>query len=271
MSKYTTEVRYICETAAGKTESSGLSSVNAILTAAAPVVFNFDFPIFDEAYRLPLEIKILRHYYTREIGLETVGLWKLKLETKLTEIMPYYNQLYKSQLLEFNPLYDFDYTRATNRKGSGTSNSTASSKDDGTTSGLADGTSKVAGTNHSATNTHNKNTDRYSETPQGGLDSIEANTYLTTGRILDGSEDVTVDGTNGDDTTTHNSSSGTSHAESNTTGTGATTSLEDYTEHVMGKQGSASYSQMLKEFRETFLNIDTMVIEDLSDLFMMLW
>ena len=32
-----------------------------------------------------------------------------------------------------------------------------------------------------------------------------------------------------------------------------------------------SYAKMLKEFRETFLNIDMMVIESLSDLFFGLW
>ena len=67
MSKYTTEVRYICETYAGLSESSGYSNVDDILTKAAPKVFDFDFPIFDEDYRLGLEKKILLNYYTREI------------------------------------------------------------------------------------------------------------------------------------------------------------------------------------------------------------
>lgn len=111
MSKYTTEVRFICETEAGYMESKGFNSIDSILDIAAPKIFNFDFPIFDEEYRLPLEKKILRHYYTREISEETVGLWKLRLQDRLCMIMPYYNQLYKSELLEFNPLYDVDLTK----------------------------------------------------------------------------------------------------------------------------------------------------------------
>lgn len=71
MSKYTTEVRFICETAAGLTESSGGDSVNSIIQKAAPIIFNFPFPIFDENYRNVLEQKILKHYYTREIAFET--------------------------------------------------------------------------------------------------------------------------------------------------------------------------------------------------------
>lgn len=109
MSNYTTELRFICENEYNS-ESSGFNEINKILTTVAPKIFNFDFPIFDEEYRLPLEVKILRTYYTREICEETVGLWKLRLQTKLCNIMPYYNQLYKSALLEFDVFADVNYT-----------------------------------------------------------------------------------------------------------------------------------------------------------------
>ena len=111
MSKYTTEVRFICENSAGLSESEGADNVDSILDKCWNKVFNFDFPIFDENYRQVLCRKILKHYYTREIAHETVGRWKLALNAKLNEIMPYYNQLYKSELLEFNPFYDVDLTR----------------------------------------------------------------------------------------------------------------------------------------------------------------
>lgn len=111
MSKYTTEVRYLCEFEAGYKESQGYQSIDEIVTKAAPKIFDFDFPIFDADYRLPLEKKILKHFYTREISEETVGLWKLRLEDRLNLIMPYYNKLYESELLEFNPLYDADYSK----------------------------------------------------------------------------------------------------------------------------------------------------------------
>lgn len=110
MSKYTTEVRFICEYEADLEESKGFNNVDAIITAAAPKIFNFSFPIWDESYRLVLEKKILKHYYTREICAETVGLWKLWLDDRLNMIMPYYNKLYQSTVLQFNPLYDVDLT-----------------------------------------------------------------------------------------------------------------------------------------------------------------
>ena len=116
MANYTTQVRTICEVNAGYDESVGFGDVATVIEKSREKIFNFSYPIFDESYKSVLETKILKHYYTREIGLETVGLWKLKLDTKLNEIMPYYNQLYKSELLEFNPLYDVDLERTHNLK-----------------------------------------------------------------------------------------------------------------------------------------------------------
>lgn len=63
---------------------------------------NFDFqmtnyPIFDENYRETLNHNILYHYYENEIGFETAPLFRLYLNQRLNEIMPYYNELYKVQ------------------------------------------------------------------------------------------------------------------------------------------------------------------------------
>lgn len=291
MSKYTTEVRFICETAAGLRESEGLSSVKQILAAAVPKVFDFDFPIFDESYRSVLEIKILRHYYTREIGLETVGLWKLKLETKLNEIMPYYNQLYKSELLEFNPFYDVDLTRdhkltreetATQK---GTVNTTEDSNTDESTtqdttsdSTINNTTGSTSEENATGTKTHY---DKYSDTPQGSLQNVQNDTYLTNARMINDNDTQTGKTTvNGTDESKGNTTSNTNAETSsetrrdvdvNSTNNRDLNSLDDYLEHVKGKNGGASYSTLLKEFRETFLNIDMMIIDELAELFFNLW
>lgn len=56
-----------------------------------------DYPIFDENYRETLNHNILYHYYENEIGFETAPLFRLYLNQRLNEIMPYYNELYKVQ------------------------------------------------------------------------------------------------------------------------------------------------------------------------------
>lgn len=119
MSKYTTELRFICEQYAGLSESVGYPNVKDVIEQSRTKIFDFDFPIFDEEYRAVLETKIIKHYYMYEIGFETVSLFKYFLDTRLNEIMPYYNQLYKSELIKFDPMCDFDYTVQGNRTGSG--------------------------------------------------------------------------------------------------------------------------------------------------------
>lgn len=68
-----------------------------------PIALN-NYPIFDEGHRAILNNKIIRHYYFREICCDSPERFNFYLETKMDEIMPYYNQLYKSELLEYNPL-----------------------------------------------------------------------------------------------------------------------------------------------------------------------
>lgn len=118
MSKYTTELRFICEELAGLSESQGNTSVANIIEKARPLIFNFSYPIFQTAYKQTLETKILRHFYTREIGLETFGLWQMHLETRMNEIMPYFNDLYKKQADGFSLFDDVDYRVDTNKDGS---------------------------------------------------------------------------------------------------------------------------------------------------------
>ena len=253
MSKYTTEVRFICENSAGLSESEGADNVDSILDKCWNKVFNFDFPIFDENYRQVLCRKILKHYYTREIAHETVGRWKLALNAKLNEIMPYYNQLYKSELLEFNPFYDVDLTRK--REGSGTSNRTSNNTE--TNSGTSKNVSSGSGTSNTDT------LNRFSDTPQNSMD---------TQGIADSVPLTTVTKVNEDNTTT-NESTDTLTRNDNKTGSGTENinNTDKYIETVKGKQGTENYSSLLKKFRETFLNIDMMIIEDCSDCFFTLW
>lgn len=299
MSKYTTEVRYICETLAGLSESVGYADIEQTIKNCLPKVFDFNFPIFDESYRSVLETKILRHYYTREIGLETVGLWKLKLSTKLNEIMPYYNKLYKSELIEFNPLYDVDLTRERKIEGKGTkdtengenrsgSNNTETTQnndstvketggDKGTTNGTANGTQNQ--------NTNGNGTNMYSDTPQGAITDLQAGRYLTnatidsaTNTFAGASSDTTTQTTENTNNSTVDSSGsvdGTTESDFNSKMNGfSNTTLsntEDYLEHVIGSNGGESFSKRLNDYRSTFINIDMMVINELEDLFFGLW
>lgn len=63
------------------------------------------YPIFEEEYRQRLNTKIIDHYYFNEIN-GTPDRFSFYLRRKLNEVMPYFNQLYQSECIKFNPLYN---------------------------------------------------------------------------------------------------------------------------------------------------------------------
>lgn len=195
MSKYTTELRYLIQSGF----DLGLN----------------DYPIFEESYRSKLNEKILNHYYMREIGFETAGLFKIYLNVKMNEIMPYYNQLYLSAQIEFDPLETYSTNEQYERETTG------------------DNTSQDEGENKSLQN----------DTPMGSLQDPFSENYATTSQK-----------TNATNTTKLNSSEN-----------------EKYSRKLSGKNDSKSNSQLLMEYRQSFLNIDMLIIEELDVLFMQLW
>lgn len=287
MSKYTTEVRFICESKSGLENSKGCDDVDEILNNSWNKIFTTKAEIFDENYRAVICKKILKHYYLREICSETVGIWKLWLNTRLEEILPYYNQLYKSALLEFNPLYDMDLTRTHNRtidenkteNGTRTETSTDKNTGSGTRDNTASGTNKNSGKSNVSDSGSSNSKDLYSDTPQGALTGIETETYLTNARKITNTDSSTSESSNsgsGEYKDTGNvkysdTSDSTNTKNGSNSNTGTVNNTEEYLETVRGKQGGGSYSNMLKEYRETFLNIDRLVIAEFDDLFFGLW
>lgn len=267
MSKYTTEVRFICETKSGLTESVGFNDVDSVIANSWDKVFTSKINIFDEAYRSVICQKILKHFYLREICCETVGIWQLWMNTRLEEIMPYYNQLYESAKIKFDPMHDVDLTRIHNLTSK--QDKTETSDDNKNVTGNRD---TNATTNATRDNEHSDNStkkDLYSDTPQGSLTGIESETYLTNARKI-------TDNTSGDvnESTNATEKTGTDYTETEKKSgniNGTLNNTEDYIETIKGKQGSGNFSSLLNEYRTTLLNIDMQVIEEFNDLFMNLW
>lgn len=307
MSKYTTEVRYICEQKAGLEESVGFANVDSVLNSAWDKIFTTRCTFFDESYRPILCKKILKHYYTREIGAETVGLWLLWLNTRLEEIMPYYNQLYRSELLQFNPMQNINLTRVKDIDGTETGNKeTSKSYSTDTDISLSDSISENNTTSNSRegsgsstySNTENKtdnvskssgSRNAFSDTPQSAIKNVDDYRYLTDYRRI--TEEETEQGTHGLTGTGSSSYSDeieasgseykskslsrsgnneTEGSESSETDTSITTT-QDYVETLVGTNGNYTNSKLLQEFRDTFLNIDMLVIGEFKSLFMGLW
>ena len=201
------------------------------------------------------------------------------MNTKFEEIMPYYNQLYESAKLKFEPFYDVDYTRSSQRDVTETEHGSYENKGQTRSEGSSTDTGKTGNTRTGKTtevgSTGGTSKDLYSDTPQGALTGVDNETYLTNARKVtdsgnsntDVDETITDAGTSevkGVNSQTVNSTLNNTNAKSGTKG-------DAFSEDVRGKMGGGSYSKMLIEYRDTFINIDMMVIDEFKDLFFGLW
>lgn len=272
MSAITMTLGYVCEGLVGRAEPAGYTDiVNTVIPNAVPLLFDFNFPIFDVQYRNVLLTKIIKHYYTHEIGEETLGLFKLRMDTRLNEIMPYYNKMYEAETYKFNPIYDVDLTRQhqANKTGTQKVDGEVKTTEEGQTITAVDNTSKADGNvNQTVTRA---GTDKYSDTPQGGLANLVNDEYLSNARMTNDNDTTTA--TTGGTTTINGNTDTTTDNTTNVTTNNNTTinNVEDYIETVKGKQGAQSYASMIMEYRESLINIDMMIINDLSDLFLGIW
>ena len=174
------------------------------------------------------EDKVIDHFRFRQIGFETPGRFIFEFQKKFKEIMPYYIKMYHSV-----ELMDAIEDPLENYSMIEESSST--------------GTSSASGSgSHSRTNNDGQRLRKHLDTPQGRV----AN--LTDGYMSYADHDAPVTDTeNGNE-------SNESSVESE-----ASTRL---TRH--GNIGVTTYAQMLEGYRQTFLNIDMMIIDELDELFL---
>lgn len=194
------------------------------------------YPIFDEAYREYLNERIIDHYFYNEIGLESVDMWIRQMHTKMCEIMPYYNKLYRSEMIDIDPLSTQDTRSETGQKSAAISDSAGSQSADqrSVTDSTSDGTSRTV----------------QSQMPQarlaGNKDYATAATDVASRQ--GGTNKVTGD----------SKSDSSSHA-TNSSETSQTSHSWGYTGHT---------AALIAAWRQTFINIDLMVITELQELFM---
>ena len=190
-----------------------------------------NYPIFDEAYRETLNNNILMHYYENEIGFETAGLFKVYLNQKMFEIMPYYNELYKVQkkILLNDITNNVNLTETFKRD---TSTNT-SSKSASTSSGIS----------------KSKNVEQV--TPQGSLKEENIDNYSYASNITMDKND------------TSNSV--------NDSATGESFGNENYIKTIIGNNGSKYNVDILEQLKNNLMNIDLMIINELNELFMQIY
>lgn len=215
------------------------------LVAAGVDIWDFEYPsYYKDELKAAFEQKVLDHFWTRQIGQETVGRFLLYFRRTVREIMPYYIQRYESVDLmkdpEIRPLDNYnmieEYEQETTDNGKATNSSSGSSNGTGL----------------------EKKTLAESITPNGELNWALNPTDPTT-ISLDYASSVQQE-------INDNTASETSQSSGETSSENAGTSKHKLTRR--GNIGVTTYSQLLEGYRETFLNIDMEIINELDSCFL---
>lgn len=154
-------------------------TVDEVINSTWQDLFNFTYPKLPDYKEGELETKIIKAYYMREIGFETVERFKLALNETLNRIMPYYIELYKSISLQGdNPLENVDLIDHSDRatRNTNTNNTTSSVESNGNSKQVFEDTpSNELGpdTNYATNITTNnaENTDKGSSESEGTSDT----------------------------------------------------------------------------------------------------
>ena len=190
--------------------------------------FDYDFYTTNQDVKESFETKFIDTYLFHEIGQETVARFKHFLKRRLNNIMPYYKQLYETELRtkDIDFMLNKDLTETFERILDSENNSTVDSN---------------------STNTSNDNVkESYLEQ---GLASISVDDKLT--------------GVTSNDTTLDSNSKSKS---TNTTHNKETTKLVS-----QGNIGVTSSAELLEKWRKVLINIDELIINECSDLFMQIY
>lgn len=218
-----------------------------LIEKGRPYIFNFNYDIVTtgqaaEDYKKYFETEFLIRYFNREISRSDFDLWDLKLYGTLNNIMPYYNELIKSEEwfskyidnpannTDYKEEYTRDITSNTTDKNTSTNtsknktkteaNTNTATKDKVSTSTIADAKTndKTTSTNEGEQSTTNNTGAVGSQFPQSMLDTLAD--YATEASKTDS----TVQGTSNSKTeqannTKTSSSSNETNESENTTNT----------------------------------------------------
>ena len=207
------------------------------------------YPIYDESHRAELNNKIVRHFVLREIGMETVQQFVWYLGVTMCEIMPYFNERYKTLAMEFDPLLSVDMTTD--------SESGSESQSSGKASSSQDSTSSSTSKSDNSSTTTSKSFD--SDVPQTGVVG-DFSRYAS--HANESQADSSGTATSNQDSESHTSAvSATDFQHDSTNSKGKS--------HTSGR--SQSGTSLIREYRDAIINVDMEVIHSLEPCFMQIW
>ena len=256
MAKYTIELRSIMLSPTGSEMlKRALSKYPLYASESTNEMIRYLIPTREE-----LNQKLLNHYRKYEIGSCSVDEFIEDLEITMAEIMPYYNQLYKSvetMTLIDDPFGNVDVTETIEETRTHEGENSDSSK---TTSSATDSSSTISTADSGSKNVESTMPQGNISTSSGDIDSITH------------ADKVTWNKSNSDGTASTEGESS-SEAEVNSSGTNKSTETFKHTFHKKGNQGVNTYAHDMEELRKTFIDVTDKIINDkrLKELFMLVY
>ena len=254
---------------------------------------NYPFYVDDEKARKEFEEKFIAYFYYRQIGYETPFMFKQRLNTLLMIRMPYWKQLYETELeaKDINFLLNKDLketflreiesenaisgTNSTNQS----NNSTNSIESEQTLAGTNSGTQST--TSENTTSGTSSNTHKESSLGDGVAQASLTDGYLTATSEDNGTSSQNSNGTQSsktsDETNTTQTNSGTSTTSDTSESSGTNNQTEngktlEKTELIsQGNIGITSSAQLLKEWRQVLINMDEIIINECKQLFLKIY
>lgn len=243
MSKYTKQLRYICQKQGRETVEAWFKDydITDYLTSD-----QIDVLALSPWSKDKLAKKIVDHYFMQEIGFETPALFAHYAKITMEEIMEEMLPMLYSRAIKYDPLINVDFTETFSRRLEADANSTSGMTSQGTSTSTSDSDSSGLGIEN--------------RTPQKKITKQDLNTgaYASNVSQSDNHTEMT------DVTTTTGNQSSTSNQDQ--------TQVENYTRSQRGNSGvSATAQKMVEQFRDNVMAIDRQIIERLEDLFMFVY
>lgn len=220
-------------------------------------VFTFDYPFYSDSLNDKKEFEelFIDYFYFREIGFETPDRFKMKLKAKLEVIMPYYRQL---AMTEWDKLKTAELMM--NSK-----NLTETTTHEQTITGNSDLTqNNTSSLNQSSEATTSQTMNDHSKV--SNLSDGVTSASLETGYLT---------GVSQSDNTTTQTNSNTGQQSSSNNGTSSSNSNQILTETTTftskGDVGIQTPAYAITEWRKVIININQMILDDLSSLFIQIY
>ena len=224
--------------------------------------------------REELNMRLLNHYKYREIGFETIGRFLDELKITMCEIMPRYNELFKTVETMANLPNPFDNVDVVETFEEEKANRSSSDTKTGTsTTGTAQDSTKTTGTASSYNKHINSKTpqDKLS-VPAEGIDSID---YADEAQWNKDSSSTggtsTSNGSTSGTSTTNGATSEKSEGSANVINEGSEITKHTYTKK--GNQGVNTYAHDMNEFRTSIIDVVDQIVNDprIRELFMLIY